>query len=212
MSKKIDITIPNKVRPNLVSLFHKYLSNKCNEVNNTYDDFDYEDYEDIAAYWDRIFPGWDDDLLNDGEGEILFPMGKHCKSHGKRGKSKHKHSRGKAKLIDITRPYDGEEEDYNFDDVDFDFTKSDDEIKEIWFYNDYHDKEDRLEFNSYGDFKDFCNGMGYYIPKEVSEDISWRYESHCCLCPESEKIGLMEVISGHSYGAMFYDACEEDEL
>lgn len=54
MSKKIKINIPNKVKPNLISLFHEYLSRKAKEP--TYSGYeDWDDYDDIADYWDRVF-------------------------------------------------------------------------------------------------------------------------------------------------------------
>ena len=244
MSKKIKINIPNKVKPNLISLFHEYLSRKAKEptYNSSYEDWD--DYDDMAAYWDRVFPGWDDDL--DDESDVVFPPrnnsililkpkgnGKGKKKdplqdfwsqeereescfNGGKGKMKHKKGR-KAKILDINAPYSGYEDDpieCSLDDIGFDATSYDDdtEFKEIWFYPDYHCKDDKLEFNSIKEFNDYCENQGYFVPREVVNDLAWRYESHCCLCPESEKLGLLEIMCEHSYGEMFYEACEEQEL
>ena len=130
-------------------------------------------------------------------------------------KVKHKHKKGKkSRVIDITQPYSGDEDDFDFNGIDIDFTTDDydDEQKEIWFYPDYHDKDDRLEFNTLKEFSDYCESMGYWVSKEVANEISWRYETHCCLDPDSEKQGLLEIITEHSYGELFYEVCKEEEL
>lgn len=235
MSKKINISIPNKVKPNLVVLFHEYLSRKAKEPKY-HEEHMFNDYAGMDSYWDEMFPGWDDDL--DYDGDVIFPTnvivmnpkkgkkGTAKKSTayddfwqrdreeqwGKKGKHKHSRSGKKAKVFNINVPYSGDEEDPNEYDYDFSTEDYEPDSKEIWFYPDYHCKEDKLEFNSLKDFSDYCDSMGYWVDKEVEERISWRYESHCCLNPESEKIGLLEIMSGHSYGDMFYEACEESEL
>lgn len=244
MSKKIEINIPNKVKPNLISLFHEYLSRKAKEPTySSYEDWDDYD-EDMAAYWDRVFPGWDDDF--DDDSNVVFPYSSNGvlilnpkgKRKGKKkdpfkdfwsqedreesffkgGKGKMKHKKGKkARIVDINAPYSGYEDDpteYNLDDIGFEYSSNgeDSEHKEIWFYPDYHCKDDRLEFNSIKEFSDYCEKQGYFVSREVAYDLAWRYESHCCLCPESEKVGLLEIMSEHSYGEMFYEACEEHEL
>lgn len=244
MSKKIEINIPNKVKPNLISLFHEYLSRKAKEPTySSYEDWD-DYYDDMAAYWDRVFPGWDDDLDDDSDVVfpyssngvlILNPKGKRKgkkkdpfkdfwsqedreESFSKGGKGKMKHKKGKkARIVDINAPYSGYEDDpteYNLDDIGFEYSSNVEDIehKEIWFYPDYHCKDDRLEFNSIKEFSDYCEKQGYFVSREVAYDLAWRYESHCCLCPESEKVGLLEIMSEHSYGEMFYEACEEHEL
>lgn len=249
MSKKININIPNKVKPNLISLFHEYLVRKakepkCNRSLGYSDEqyiWDAEEYEDMVEYWDRMFPGWDDSI--DDDGDVVFPpsnvvvlnpkKGKKGKNKnaiydafwsqegreeewGKKGKKKHKKGK-KARIFDINVPYSGSEEytdEYNFDDVDISSATDDydDGQKEIWFYPDYHEKDDKLEFNSLKEFSDYCDSMGYYVSPKVEHKIEWYYESHCCLCPESEKQGFLEIMTEHSYGEMFYEACEEHEL
>ena len=235
MSKKIKINIPNKVKPNLISLFHEYLSRKAKEPTySSYEDWD--DYDDMAEYWDKVFPGWDDNL-DDGS-DIVFPpknnsilvlkpkgKGKGKKKDpfqdfwsqedreesfykGGKGKMKHKKNK-KARILDINAPYSG----YEDDSIDFEFSLDDEntEYKEIWFYPDYHCKDDKIEFNSIKEFSDYCEKQGYFVSREVVNDLAWRYESHCCLCPESEKLGLLEIMAEHSYGEMFFEACEEQE-
>lgn len=215
MSKKINITIPNKIKPNLVDLFHEYLSRKAKEPKASMggrEAYLFDDYEDMAAYWDKVFPGWDEDL--DDDGDIVFPNNVIYISPKTRKRGKHKHNKKgkKAKIFNISVPYSGDETD--LDEYDFDFATEDydSQSKEIWFYPDYHCKDDKLEFNSLKEFSDYCESMGYWVDKDVTADISWRYESHCCLKPESEKVGLLEIMSEHTYGEMFYEACEESEL
>jgi len=209
MSKKISISIPNKVRPNLVKLFREYISNKkYTEYYNPYSMGD--DYSDMADYWDEVFPGWDDDI------DVVYPPSNGKNSNvivmkPRKGKKKkhNKSKKGKMRIVGIN-----EDDEYSFDDVSLDDCMSENasSFKEIWFYIDYHDKDDKLEFNSLKDFNDYCEEMGYYVGKEVADKIAWCYESHCCLNPESERLGFLEIMSEHSYGEMFYEACEEVEL
>ena len=53
MSKKINITIPNKVRPNLVDLFHEYLARKAKEPKRSMggrEAYLFDDYSDMEEY------------------------------------------------------------------------------------------------------------------------------------------------------------------
>lgn len=235
MSKRINLAISNKKRPNLSLLFHDYIKRKASESRGrviTYDGYDEDDYEDMAAYWDRAFPGWDDDL---DDGDTVFPILGEAFSLNKNRKAKHKHKRGKnkrgseddsdeyadywnslvgknkkKKKFDIDVPYSGYEGcpteiDDEYDDDDY-------QDKVIWFYQDYHDKDDRLEFNSLKAFDKYCTKMGYNVPSYVSADIIYRCESHCCLDPRAEREGVLEVMAEDSYGNMFYEACDVEEL
>lgn len=198
MSKKVSISISNNLRSSLRGLFRESLNHRSVSCRGSFGQSVWEDedeYEDMLAYWDRAFPGWD----GSDDGEELYPR------YEDKRKRKHKKGNGK-KHYGIDIPFDGEE-DYDVNDCVY---SSD--FKEIWFYVDYHDKEDRLEFNSIKEFDDYCESMGYYVPPTVAADIEWRYESHCCLCPDSERIGLMEVICGKTYGDMYYEACDEDDF
>lgn len=229
MSKRIKISF-NSNRPNLGILFHQYLDRKANENNIIYTE---DDYEDMAAYWDKMFPGWDDDFYD--EGETVYPMLGDSYAHGKKGKrknadvsysfyddddssksSKHKHKRGgrrsRARLVDIATPYSGYEENPTEIGIDDEYDDHDYQEKAIWFYPDYHYKDDKLEFNSLKAFDKYCAQNGYSVPKYVESDIVYRYESHCCLNPLSEKDGILEIMSEHSYGEMFYEACDASEL
>ena len=89
MSKKINITIPNKVRPNLVDLFHEYLSRKAKEPKGSMGGrkaYLFDDYSDMAEYWDQMFPGWDDDLDNDDDDDVVFPPSNVIYMKPKKGK------------------------------------------------------------------------------------------------------------------------------
>lgn len=226
MSKRIKISINNN-RPKLGLLFHQYLHRKAEEYKNVV--YTEDDYEDMAAYWDKVFPGWDDDL----DGDTVFPV--ICDTFGlnknrKKGKkkdvsydfyngettkrSKHKHKRGgknnRARYIDIDVPYSGYEE--NPTEIDDEYDDNDYQSKTIWFYPDYHYKDDRLEFNSLKSFDKFCAKEGYSVPKYVESDIVYLSESHCCLNPLAEKEGILEIMAEESYGEMFYEACDASEL
>lgn len=204
MSKKIKISINGK-RPNLSLLFHEYLKNKSSDKGfgiRVYSDDDY--YDEIAAYWDKMFPGWDDDEDNC----VVFPP---RESGHKKGK--HKHSRrGKkrGRVIDIDTPYSGYEE--NPTEIDDEYDDYDYQEKTIWFYPDYHYKDDRLEFNSLKSFDKYCTKMGYNVPNFVVSELAYLSESHCCLDPQAEKEGVLEIMVEHSYGEMFYEACDVSEL
>ncbi len=193
MSKKILIKING--RPNLVGLFHSYLSRKCSEKHSSksmhgiWDDDDYADYYDeIAARW-----GFDDE-----DYDILYPS-------RKRGKKKHKKGSKNKKYLPIDVAYSGEEEYPN----EYDGSNSD---KMIWFYPTFCEKQDKLEFNTIHDFDEYCELMGYTVPSEVIDDIIYRYESHCCLSPQAKSLGILEIMSEGSYGDLYYEALSEASL
>lgn len=213
MSKKIKIILSNSNRPNLSLLFHSYLLRKHNERMKYADEYgDGYDYASLAEYWDEVFPGWDSDDGNDFD--IMYPLKGKSKSSRNSSRVKHKHGKrkGSRKCIDIDVPYSGYEDGFWGDD---DYDDDYDDLstgKIIWFYPDYHDKEYKLEFNSLKSFDKYCKKMGYSVPSYVATDIIYRTESHCCLNPLSEKDGILEVLSEHSYGEMFYEACDVSEL
>ena len=187
MSKKITINNSDINRPNLSLLFHSYLNNK---EKNSYSNYVWEDdeYADMHDYWNRVFQCYDEDDYVDAD--VVYPYNY---SLGK--KKKHKKSRKK-------------DDDY----VSYISSDYDSEYKEIWFYPDYHCKEDRIEFNSLRDFDEYCYENGYVMTNDVSDKIIWQYESHCCLDPRNRSIGLNDVVCEHSYGELFYSVCDEEEL
>ena len=120
-------------------------------------------------------------------------------------KKKHRKHRGKkkgARVIDISQPYDA-----NYID--------DGDVLEncsIYFYEDYHDKYDRTEFNSLYEFDKYCQEMGFNVPSYIAEAIAYSPVSHCCLSPAAKEQGILEIMREETYGEMFYEACETSEL
>ena len=182
MSKKLKISLNSSLRPDLSSLFRSYLHRK------TLEEDDLNSYYDEDIY--NIYDDWYDD---DCDSMLLYPLARY--GHSVRNYSNVMNNK-KFTRDDI---YD-EEDDLSYNDCE----------KEIWFYPDYHDKEDRLEFNSIKEFSDYCVSEGYFISDAYISDLRWRYESHCCL--KSCGVDGYEVICEHSYGEMFYEACDVDEL
>ena len=222
----------------LHDLFHEYLdelyelektcrgSRRCN--------YDWAEDEEVQWLMQQgvIFPGMEDDMANfyDGEYEdedadtIWPPKKKHSldpygdywnmidaleKKKGK--KKKHKRgNRGKGKVIDITTPYSGmEEEPREVDDYD---TSGIEDGKEIWFYPDYSNKHDRLEFNNLNDFSEFCAEQGYHVEADVGMSIAYRRISHTCLDPELRDEGVFNIVAEESYGDMRYAVTPVQEL
>lgn len=167
MSKKINISLSDRFRPNLLSLFRSYLSRKSREYSR-YKSSVRDEYSSMCEYWDRAFPGWDDDF------DMIYPY-------------------NDSNSSDDTGDYEPIS-------------------KAITFYPNYHDKYDKIEFSSFKDFSEYCDAMGYYIDKKTEEDILSRYESHCCLRPLGRYLSFSEVLSAHSYGSMYYDVCDDEEL
>ena len=62
------------------------------------------------------------------------------------------------------------------------------------------------------DLDDFCDDNGYVIPSHVSNQIIFNRVSHTCLHPESRNYGVYEIIAETSYGNLFYEVCESNEL
>jgi hypothetical protein len=182
MSKKIIVKNSDINRPNLSLLFHSYLESKDKEVSNYV--WEDDEYADMHDYWDRVFQCYDDDY------DVIYPYNGSLSK-----KKKHKKSRkGDNDYVSyITSDYDSE-------------------YKEIWFYPDYHCKEDRIEFNSLRDFDEYCYENGYVVTNDVSDKIIWQYESHCCLDPRNHSIGLDDIVCEHSYGELFYSVCDEEEF
>lgn len=190
------------------------------------DEWDDEDYDDIYSEYD------DYEIGNDGE--VIFPNandstsnnnvhpGEYHRSrqdmddywnkmskfneHGKYKHTKHRGSRGKgkAKVIDISAPYDANYIDNNDGDAL--------ESCSIYFYEDYHDKYSRIEFNNLYEFDQYCKEMGFKVPPYIAELIAYSPISHCCLNPIAKESGILEIMREETYGDMFYEACETSEL
>lgn len=155
------------------------------------------------------------------------------------GKKKHKHrSKGKGKknkIEDLNVPYSGWEEDpdivgdgTNFHDFhdylnktknrrdswenDIDERERFDDHAIIWYYPNYANKDDRLEFNSLKDFDDFCADEGFVVPPYIAEEIAYRPISHVCLRPDARERGIYEIFAAESYADMAYEVCDVTEL
>lgn len=124
---------------------------------------------------------------------------------GKYKHTKHRGCRGgkKAKVVDINEPYD---DNYIDDSGDAPAETT------IYFYEDYHDKYSRVEFNTLYDFDEYCKEMGFAVPPYVGEQIAYAPISHCCLNPIAKEQGVLEIMREETYGDMFYEACETNEL
>lgn len=255
--KKINLFIPGKKRPNLISLFSKYIARKLNEddkklemycelfpflsqwavsleeaelilqyygyidnhgniINNSKNskhlDLDIDD-----EYWteyEELHPT-DDDDDDDVPPDVVYPDDYWAEleddyrkrsgfGEGRKGKHKHrKHRSKKNTSIDINTPYSGYEE-------------NPDELgsvaQHIYYYPDYTDKTDRLEFNNLKEFDDFCVNNDFGVPPYIGERIAYRPVSHCCLNPLSKSRGIKEIMAEESYADMMFEASEILEL
>lgn len=204
-------------------------------------DVDDEDTAALLDYWDSVFPGWDEERPDD-ECEFIFPgktLNPRGDKKGKRrndpykeywsqeereerwsrnlmgkstGKKKHKrHGKSsRARYVDITEPMVGFIGD---DDYEYDRLKDDDVVNpKVIFYPDYHNVDDKIAFRTVSEFNDFCEENDYFVPAYIANDLFYRNENHCCLNPVSEKRGILEIIGEGSYGELFYEVCEPDEL
>lgn len=264
MSKKISLTVPDKERPNLLSLFHEYMIRKVKEdreawkrakrsgkiIWTTYGDEYDADMARLRYYYGHVFgddsyifddeddewddDDYDDDYYVDDDGTIVYPPPaedddnertlrpyerrhvdidedeywnkmKKLNGDGKYKHTKHRGSRGskKAKVIDINTPYSGDEE--NPDEYDVGTVR-------IYYYPDYHKKFERIEFNTLAKFDKYCEEMGFKVPQYVAEVIAYASMSHCCLNPVAKEYGELEIMREDSYGDMYYQACNEEEL
>jgi hypothetical protein len=182
-----------------------------------------------------IFPGLNDDdgcYYDDDEDDpnLVWPIipKKEKKGKNKRNdddayaqywkneerKAKKKHKKGKnARVININDPYSGDEENpteyASYEDLESDGIN---DGKLIYFYPNYRNKEDRLEFNTLREFDDFCADYGYVVPPYVGEQIAYRRISHVCLRPDAREYGMFEIMAEESYADMMYEACDVTEL
>ena len=238
MSKKIQIPLVN-IRSRLVELFHLYMENRyknrprhsshCRSIYEWMEDME----DDELAYW--MAQGFEFDNANfydndDDDCDVVWPptsrrlVKKEKKNRDvydefwegqeRHKKKKHKHVK-RARLIDLNQPFSGEEEDPR--EVEYtEYEEIDDNGisngKEIYYYPDYHNKENRLEFNTLKGFNDFCEDNGYIIPDHIANDIMYRRVSHTCLRPDAREYGMYEIMAEDSYGTMFYEVCEASEL
>lgn len=205
-----------------------YILNPLDEDDE--DEWDDDDFDDIYSNYDDYLVGDDGEIIfpnsgvaqsaNDDPDRTLRP-GEYRRSRqdmddywnkmskfnerGKHKHTKHRGSRGrkKAKVVDINQPYNA-----NYIDNDGDALEN----CSVYFYEDYHDKYSRIEFNNLFEFDQYCNEMGFTVPAYVAEAIAYAPISHCCLSPGAKEQGVLEVMREETYGDMFYEACETSEL
>jgi hypothetical protein len=174
-----------------------------------YYDYDEDDEDDADTIWPPTTSS------KKGKKRSLDPYGDYWNMidalEKKKSKKKHKRgNRGKGKVIDINTPYSGmEEEPREIDDYE---SSGIEDGKEIWFYPDYTDKHDRLEFNTLSDFSDFCADQGYHVEADVGMAIAYRRISHTCLDPVLRDEGVFQIIAEESYGDMRYAVTPVEEL
>lgn len=234
MSKKIIIPLSN-IRWQLHDLFHEYLDEQY-ELEKTHryyggsDEYDYMDDDEVRWLMQQgyVFPGMTDDGCfydEDEDEDVIWPVVKKGKKKDKTAyeqfweeeekKAKQKHrKRGKknARIIDITTPYSGHEEnptECGYEDIESDGIN---DGKLIYYYPNYRNKEDRLEFNTLKEFDDFCADYGYTVPPYVGEQIAYRRVSHVCLNPTVREYGMFEIMAEESYADMMYEAVDVEEL
>lgn len=221
MSKKIKIPSLN-IKDKLSDLFHVFMSNRFHDIQSQrYSDYDEMD-DDDALMWlmqqqgfvfRDIYEG-DYDYGNyysdDDDVETVWPI------ESKRGKGgkKHKHSKHKkGRIIDINTPYSGEESfDVNYSSYEELDSDGIFDGKEIYYYPDYRDKSNRLEFTTLVGFNNFCEENGYVLSDVVLKDIMYRRISHVCLRPSNDCYGSYEIVCEESYGSLFYEVCDSSEL
>ena len=128
---------------------------------------------------------------------------------GKGRKKKHRHNKSKSKSrssgLGIHVPYSGYEE-------------NPDEVYEsyhvVWYYPNYNDKDDRLEFDSLKDFDDFCMDEGILVPPYMFQELINHSVSHVCLNPICMERGIKELIVSGTYNDLLfnvYDLSEYDD-
>jgi hypothetical protein len=211
----------------LILRYYGYLDNKGNIIlnpdkKNKKSGTQYWDEEDYWDEYEEIYPGPSekDDDEDENIYSELYPdvdeywnnLENEGKKKGKNGKYKHskkKKGKGSEDMFDITRPYTQgfiDETDLPEEEVESSVAQY------IWFYPDYKDKTDKLEFNSLKDFDDFCAKNEFLVPPYVGERIAYRPVSHVCLNPGAKERGVDEIMGAESYGDMYYEACEELQL
>lgn len=214
MSNKIKITLHS--RPCLRSIFAKGIENGdfTNKVIPVYgseqDFYDYWDnYED--DYYDDEDYGYDSSWDAYADGAWLYPqLNKKGNKKGKRYKRGSKKKKGGCKVIDIHTPYSGDEE--NADEYESIEDKDYENVKEIYFFPDYHNKFEYEEFSSLKELDEYCQHMGIHVSEE-SSNILYLYDvCYCCIDATKREEGELELVVESNYEYMFYEACTESEL
>lgn len=135
----------------------------------------YAPYGDYSMMMDYYNDCYDD---YDDDGCMVYPM--------YLNKKKRKNERYKSVL------------DYNYDDDEYC-------PHIIWFYLDFNNRSNRLEFNTLSEFSEYCDIHGYSVDDNMIDRLIYCYESHCCPSGEYDEYGLEKIMVEHSYGDMFYE-------
>lgn len=204
------IKVALKKKPNLLGLFDKYIHRIVSKqvVYPKQHNAQGNIIECLVARLDELYgiDNWDENdafqyarLLGISEGELFneFSLMFHDSHANDDNLSVDEYGND-----DITYPTEYDYFDYNSQDTDY---------KEIWYYPDYHDDTDRLEFNSLKEFSDYCSEEGIYVPPYMGELLRYQSVSHCCLNGTSKEHGQLELTVDDSYGNMFYTACTVSE-
>lgn len=207
MSKSIIVPL-NNLRSHLHDLFDEFMEySHATRRSNVYDcsSYGYYDDEEEMAYLNALY-GYDDELPLGYD--MIFPN-----SRGRQGRNssntrsrtgKKRHSKkSRARVVDIHTPIEG----FIGDDTElFDI-----EEKHIRYYFWYKDRYNYSDFKSLREFSDFCEVEGIKVSERISNELAYRYESHCCLDPTAKDNGELVLVIGRSYSDMLYEAvpCEE---
>lgn len=201
----LNISINN--RPDLSSLFKSFIKRYNEEGDNR------------LQYYKKVFPFIDDSRYDideiegllyyygfiDSSGNVIrteaddFDDAEQIYPPGGKKKKRKKNKKKRRKYIDITTPYSGEEE--NPDEVD------DVPIGQyIYFYPDYKNKNDRIEFTSLKAFDYFCEANDFNCSPEIGEKIAYGVVCHVCLNPRELLKEKNELMCEYSYADMYYNA------
>jgi len=162
------------------------------------DDFDDEDDDDMDVIWPRRYDcrrkGVKRKRFNRKRGEMVYDSSSGS-SVNKGGK------RVVKKRLKIDDDMIGDRVDPMVEPV-----------VRVYFYPDYLNKYDRVEFKGLMEFDEFCRQEGY----QLSNDTLWKLFDlgccHCCLDPEKRAEGSLEIVCESSYERLCYEVCTSDEL
>ena len=216
MSNKINIALHS--RPCLRSIFARGMENgdftekvipvygSEQDFYNYWDNYGYEDdyYDDTDYGYDSSWDAYED-------GALLYPKwNKKRDKAGKRYKRGGKKKKGGCKVIDIHTPYSGDEE--NADEYEGMEDEDYENVKEIYFFPDYHNRYEYEEFSSLKELDEYCQHMGIHVSEE-SSNILYLYDvCYCCIDASKREEGELELVVESNYDYMFYEACTESEL
>lgn len=96
-------------------------------------------------------------------------------------------------------------------DLSGDDTYLDNKVK-VYYYPDYHNDDDRVEFSSLIEFDEFCRDEGFQMDNDTLWQLFDGGVSHCCLDPVRRANGELCIICESSYDRLFYEVCQSDEL